>query len=249
MSAIQTYRQSVPSIFATSPSPKVSSKYTFVPTFDILENFEREGWNVASAKQVGNGSYATHEVRLRNSELPQVGDSLIEALIRNSHNGLTSFSVTAGLFRLVCSNGLTVPTSVSENITVKHLRVDIGTVREITDQFAERLPIIQRSVGKMETTYLNEEKTVEIVKKASMIRWQSGSIPSINVEELISPLRDEDKGNSVWKLFNVIQEKFVRGGTQYQTQKGRFVTMKNLKNFQSINKINTSLWELAESYC
>jgi hypothetical protein len=249
MSALQTYRQSVPSIFATSPSPKVSSKYTFVPTLDILENFEREGWNVASARQIGKGDYSTHEVRVRNSELPNVGDSLIEAIIKNSHNGLTSFSVTAGLHRLVCSNGLTVPTSLSETITVKHLRVDIGTVREITDQFAERLPIIQRSVSKMENTFLNEEKTMEIVNKASLIRWQSGSIPKLNVEEFLSPLRDEDKGNSVWKLFNVIQEKFVRGGTQYQTQKGRLVTMKNLKNFQSINKINTSLWELAESYC
>jgi hypothetical protein len=249
MSTLQTYRQTVPSIFSTSPSPKVSSKYTFVPTIEILENFEKEGWKVASAKQVGMGSYATHEVRLRNSELPKVGDSLIEALIRNSHNGLTSFSVTAGLHRLVCSNGLTVPTSLADSISVKHLRVDLGTVRQITDQFAERLPIIQRSVSKMENTFLNEENVVDIVKKATLIRWQSGSVPSINIENLLSPLREEDNGNSVWKLFNVIQEKFVRGGTQYQSTKGRLVTMKNLKNFQSINKINTSLWELAESYC
>jgi hypothetical protein len=249
MSTLQTYRQTVPSIFSTSPSPKVSSKYTFVPTIEILENFEKEGWKVASAKQVGMGSFATHEVRLRNSELPKVGDSLIEALIRNSHNGLTSFSVTAGLHRLVCSNGLTVPTSLADSISVKHLRVDLGTVRQITDQFAERLPIIQRSVSKMENTFLNEENVVDIVKKATLIRWQSGSVPSINIENLLSPLREEDNGNSVWKLFNVIQEKFVRGGTQYQSTKGRLVTMKNLKNFQSINKINTSLWELAESYC
>lgn len=249
MSTLQTYLDSVPSIFSSSASPKVSSKYTFVPTLDILENFEREGWNVVSASQVGRGNYASHEVRLRNSELPQVGDSLIEALIRNSHDGTTAFSVTSGLHRLVCSNGLTVPTSISDSIKVKHLRVDLGTVREITDQFAERLPIIQRSVSKMENTYLSEEKTVDIVKKATLIRWESGSVPSINIEELISPIRDEDKGNSVWKLFNVIQEKFVRGGSKYQSKKGRLVTMKNLKNFQSINKINTGLWELAESYC
>jgi len=249
MSTLQSYLDSAPSIFATSASPKVSPKYTFVPTLEILENFEKEGWRVTSASQVGRGPYSSHEIRLRNAELPQVGDSLVEALIRNSHDGTTAFSVTSGLHRLVCSNGLTVPTSISDNIKVKHLRVDLGTVREITDQFAERLPIIQRSVNKMENTFLNEEKTVDIVKKATLIRWESGSIPSINIEELISPIREEDNGNSVWKLFNVIQEKFVRGGTKYQSKRGRLVTMKNLKNFQSINKINTSLWELAESYC
>ncbi len=32
----------------------------------------------------------------------------------------------------------------------------------ITDEFADRLPLIQRSVGRMETTFLNEERTIKI---------------------------------------------------------------------------------------
>ena len=89
-----------------------------------------------------------------------------------------------------------------------------------------------------------------MLSKASLIRWEKGSVPSsIKLTDLILPERDGDVGNSVWKTFNVIQEKFVRGGTQYQSKRGRLVTMKELKNFQNINKINTNLWELAESYC
>ena len=163
---------------------------------------------------------------------------------------MSTFSVSAGLYRLVCSNGLTVPTSVADAITVKHMRVDMGVVRQITDEFADRLPLIQRSVGRMETSFLNEERTMDMVNKAKLVRWQQGSMPAvINVEDLLRPERDGDVGNSVWKVFNVIQEKFVRGGTSYRTKRGRNVSMKELKNFQSINKINTSLWELAESYC
>lgn len=247
---LQSLKTQVPSVFATSAAPKMSSKYTFVPTLEILENFEREGWQVYSAKQLGQSTYATHEIRLRNGGLPQVGDSLVEAVVRNSHNGLSTFSVSAGLYRLVCSNGLTVPTSVADSIRVRHLSVDLSVVREITDQFADRLPIIQRSVGRMENTFLNEEKTMDMVKKSTLIRWEKGSIPtSINVEDLLRPERTDDQGNSVWKVFNVIQEKFVRGGTKYTSKRGRLVTMKELKNFNSVNKINTSLWELAESYC
>jgi hypothetical protein len=238
-----------PSVFTTSPSPKMSNKYTFVPTMDILENFENEGWKVFSANQNGRGNYAQHELRLRNVEFPQVGDSLVEAIIKNSHNGMSTFSVSAGLHRLVCSNGLTVPTSLSDKISVRHMKFDMATVRQITDQFAERLPVIQRSVGKMETTLLDEEKMVDFVKKASVIRWEKGSVPKIKVEDFLRPMRHEDLGNSVWTTFNVIQEKFVRGGLRYQSEKGRFISMKELKNFQSINKINTNLWELAESYC
>jgi hypothetical protein len=231
MLTLETLRNLTPSVFSTSPSPKMSNKYTFVPTIEILENFDREGWKVYSAKQLG-------------------GDSLVEAVIRNSHNGMSTFSVSAGLFRLVCSNGLTVPTSVADAITVKHMKVDMGAVRMITDEFADRLPVIQRSVGRMESTTLNEERTMDLLSKASLIRWEKGSVPStLKLTDLISPERNEDQGNSVWKVFNVIQEKFVRGGTQYQSKKGRLVTMKELKNFQNINKINTNLWELAESYC
>jgi len=238
-----------PSVFTTSPSPKMSKRYTFVPTLDILENFENEGWKVFSAGQSGRGVFAQHELRLRNTEFAQVGDSLVEAVIRNSHNGMSTFSVTAGLHRLVCSNGLTVPTSLSDKISVKHMKFDMGTVRQITDQFAERLPVIQRSVGKMESTLLSEEKMVDFVNKAAVIRWEKGSIPKIKVEDFLRPMRHEDSGNSVWTTFNVIQEKFVRGGLRYQSERGRFTSMKELKNFQSINKINTNLWELAESYC
>lgn len=250
MLQLQQLRDQVPSIFATNPDPKMSNKYTFVPTLEILENFDREGWKVFSAKQLGRGSYSQHEIRLRNGQIPQVGDSLLEAVIRNSHNGLSTFSVSSGLHRLVCSNGLTVPTSVADAIVLKHVRVDLSTVRQITDEFADRLPIIQNSVSKMESTILSEEKSVDLVKKAELIRWEKGSVPSnISIEQLLTPNREGDKGNSVWKIFNIIQEKFVRGGVQYRSGRGRLTTMKELKNFQSINKINTSLWELAESYC
>ena len=249
MLSIETLQEVAPSVFATGPSPKMSNKYTFVPTIEVVQNFDREGWKVYSAKQVGKGSYAQHEIRLRNGELPQVGDSLIEAVIRNSHNGITSFSVSSGLHRLVCSNGLTVPTSVADAISVRHMNFDMGTVREITDQFAERLPIIQRSVGKMETTSLTEGQMVDFVNKSAMIRWEKGSIPKFKVEDFLRPERDGDVGNSVWKTFNVIQEKFVRGGMKYNSKKGRVVSMRELKNFYNINKVNTGLWELAESYC
>ena len=249
MLSIETLHEVAPSVFATAPSPKLSDKYTFVPTIEVVENFDREGWKVYSASQVGKGQFAQHELRLRNGGLPQVGDSLIEAVIRNSHNGLSSFSVSSGLHRLVCSNGLTVPTSVSDSIAVKHMKIDMGAVRQITDQFAERLPIVQRAVGKMESSFMSDAQLVDFVNKSAMIRWDKGSIPVIKMEDFLRPERDGDIGNSVWKVFNVIQEKFVRGGLKYQSKKGRTTSMKELKNFYNINKVNTTLWELAETYC
>ena len=131
MMTIDQIKSTAPSVFTTTPSPKMSDKYVFVPTFEILENFEREGWELSSVKQTGRGIHSVHELRLRNGELPKVGDSLVEAIIRNSHNGMATFSVSAGLHRLVCSNGLTVPTSLSESFNIRHQRFELDEVKSI----------------------------------------------------------------------------------------------------------------------
>jgi hypothetical protein len=101
----------------------------------------------------------------------------------------------------------------------------------------------------MESTFLSEGQLVDFVNKSAMIRWEKGSIPKFKLEDFLRPERDGDVGNSVWKTFNVIQEKFVRGGMKYNSKKGRVVSMRELKNFYNINKVNTGLWELAETYC
>ena len=117
---IQDIKSIAPAIFSTSADPKMSNKYSFVPTIELMENFTNEGWELSSVRQNGKGIYGVHEIRFRNGELPAVGDTLVEAIVRNSHNGMTTLNVGAGLFRLVCSNGLTVATSTAEQFNIRH---------------------------------------------------------------------------------------------------------------------------------
>jgi hypothetical protein len=247
---LEQVRVQAPAVFTTQASPKLTQKYNLAPTIEIIEGFQREGWEISSAKQMGNNPYGIHEVRLRNGGLPQVGDSLVEAIIRNSHNGLSSLSIGAGLHRLVCSNGLTVPTAVASSIRVRHMKVDMGDIRRLTDEFAENLPVIGNSMGKMDSTIMSDSQVNDFGTKAKIIRWVPGSVPSsLSIEELVRPVRPEDAKQSVWNVFNRVQEKFVRGGISYHTPKGRFTTMRELKNISSLQKVNTQLWELAETYC
>jgi len=245
---IEQLRETVPAVFSTQPSPKMSNKYVFVPTEQIMENFQREGWELAKATQMGRGLYGVHELRFRNGKLPSVGDTLIEAIIRNSHNGMATFSVSAGLHRLLCSNGLTVPTSLAESFNIRHKNFDLGEVKRITDGFAERLPLIQTSVGKMMEKELVEEEKNIFVKQAVEVRWKKGEVPgSISTQSLLLPNREGDKGDSLWKVFNVVQEKFVRGGLEYSSRNGRKTQLRGLKNIMAVNDINVKLWDIAES--
>jgi hypothetical protein len=245
---IQDIKLIAPSVFATNPSSKMSNKYSFVPTIELMENFEREGWTLSSVRQSGKGIHSVHELRYRNGELPSVGDTLPEAIIRNSHDGSCALSVSAGLFRLCCSNGLTVPTSTAEQFTVRHMGFDSEEVKRLTESFAKKLPLIQNSVDKMMDRMLTEGEKIEFAKNASIIKWGMGSVPStLNLEQLITPQRIEDSKDDLWTTFNVIQEKFIRGGVDYKSNSGRKTSLKGLKNIMASNQMNTKLWTLAET--
>lgn len=247
MITLDQLKSQTPSVFATSPSTKMSDKYVFVPTMDILENFEREGWELASAKQVGRGIHSVHELRLRNGELPKVGDTLVEAIIRNSHNGMASFQVSAGLHRLVCSNGLTVPTALAESFNIRHSRFDLDEVKRLTESFAGKLPKIEGSVRRMMEREMTIDEKIEFVRKSVGIRFgQDKVLNDLQIVGLLTPNRDEDQGDDLWTTFNVVQEKYIRGGIETTSQRGRRTKLRGLENIIAVNQVNTKLWTLAE---
>ena len=76
-----------PAVFATAPSPKMTNKYEFVPTHEIMDFFDREGWQLSSVKQAGRGVHNVHELKYRNGQLPKVGDSVVEGYIQKTKWG------------------------------------------------------------------------------------------------------------------------------------------------------------------
>lgn len=244
-------KMNAPAVYSTSPSSKMSGSYSFVPTFELLEKFELDGWNISSVKQSGKGVHSLHEIRLRNGELPKVGDSVFEAIIRNSHNGTVALSLRSGLYRLVCSNGLTVPTSISESFTLRHTNLDMGQIRSLTDSFAKKLPIIKTGMDRMMGKELSKGEKIRLVRESLKIKFgeQKNEHSNSVIEDILTPNREEDKGDNLWNVFNTIQEKFIRGGFSYNNASGRLVTSRGINGIVASNKINTQLWELANQYC
>jgi hypothetical protein len=250
MITLNELKNTTPSVFATSASPKMSDKYVFVPTMDIMENFEREGWELATAKQVGKGLHSVHELRFRNGQLPKVGDTLVEAVIKNSHNGMATFSVSAGLHRLVCSNGLTVPTALSESFKLRHSRFDLDEVKRLTESFAGRLPKIEGSVNRMMERELSTDEKIDFLRQSAEIRFGKEKVlKEMEILGLLTPNRVEDEGDDMWSVFNVVQEKYVRGGVEMTNNRGRRTKLRGLQNILAVNQVNTKLWELADSMC
>ena len=109
-------RAIVPSVFAEAAHESRSERYAYIPTSQILEGLRGEGFEPVAARQtksrdVGQREFTKHMIRFRfaaGREERQIGDVFPEVVLVNSHNGTSAYHLTAGLFRLVCLNGMVV---------------------------------------------------------------------------------------------------------------------------------------------
>ncbi len=246
-----------PAVLETGVSSNVSTKYVHVPTVELIEDMEKLGWNVVDVKQVGSkrketlSTYRKHLVTFRNEEVvikSEDGEVVYpQILLSNSHDGLSAFTFRAGLFRLVCTNGLVIATKEFGAVSVRHKGYSFEELKGIVMGLVEKLPITIETLNRFREVILTDEQKVEFALAALGIRFgESGA--EVTVEEVLKPVRSEDEGDDLWRVFNVIQEKVTQGGFKYKASTGRNKTARSIKNFSRDIQLNEQLFELAESY-
>lgn len=242
MISLNSLRERVPAIFTKTPSPKVSDRYSFADSEYYLQKFIDADWFIHSARQVSKSEYAPHQVILRNKDIATVGDLLPQLMFTNSHNGIKKMTIDTGIYRLVCSNGLVVPTSITQSLSIKHLDLGDSTTDTIVNSFYEKVPIIMNNIDRMRNKILTDDEIDNFTYNALQIRFTNAV--GININDVVKPLRIEDNSDDLWTVFNVVQEKLIRGGIQLPSKR----RSRPINNFVNDNNINTKLWELAEQY-
>jgi hypothetical protein len=253
----------LPGVFAAASSntasPAVSSRYAHVRTLDVLQPLLDEGWTVrrqaVALSTVVLPEHRAHEIRLAPAGLRQVGDSIPEVIVRNGADGATALSVSAGLFRLVCANGLTVG-SASFEARVRHVGVDLQTrvitaARDIAAK-TEQLPEI---VARWSERTLSWAERVEFNRRAAALRWSEANLTvDMGPAGFGTVLRHEDAGPDLWRTFNRAQESVIRGGvmvSRHLPQIDREIVTRRARAVSSIDaaaRLNTSLWNLAAEF-
>ncbi len=246
-------KNAAPSVFTATAATNVSSAYTHIPTSQVIDDMAQLGWGVVDAKQVkarkGVG-FQKHLVVFRNNDIVingSDGDTVFpQILLTNSHDGKNSFTFTAGLFRLVCENGLVISTTEFENVKLRHMGYTFEELQAKIKEMVERLPLTVESMNKMKQTQLDEEQAVELATRALATRFTEEEMTRITIDAklLLEPTRPEDKGTDLWSIFNVIQEKIIEGDFNYNAgNKSR--KARRIKNFNQDLKVNKELFELA----
>ena len=244
-----------PVIFSNKASKDVSKHYTHIPTSKVIDDMATLGWNVVDAKAVkarknSTKGFQKHLVVFRNNDVVidgQGGDTVFpQVLLTNSHDGKNAFTFTAGLFRMVCENGLVISTTQFEDVKMRHMGYSFEELQVKIKEMVEKLPLTVESMNKMQATELAQNEMVKFAKKAIKTRFNDDELKRIKIDfkELLTPTRDEDKGNDLWSVFNVVQEKIIDGDFEYIAA-GKIRKARQIKNFKQDQKINKELFDVA----
>jgi hypothetical protein len=249
-------REKASSIFTAQGAPDTSEKYSHIPTNRIIQDMEALGWGVVDAKQVrarkGEG-FQKHLVVFRNNDLfieGEDGDDVFpQILLTNSHDGKNSFTFTAGLFRMVCENGLVISTQEFENMRIRHFGYDFEKLQQVITSMVEVLPLTVESMNRFKQTQLGQDQMLDFARRALEVRFGAEQTQNITIDymDLVAPTREEDAGNDLWSVFNVVQEKLMHGMFNYQTGT-KMRKARKIKNFKQDIELNTKLFELANEY-
>mgnify|MGYP003646144718 FL=1 len=241
----------------------LSKHYSFVPTIKVVNDLRKLGYECVDAVQVkarkkSTNGYQKHMLTFEHPKYKVEGATEYpQLLLTNSHDGGNSFSLSAGIFRLVCSNGLVIKTEDYGSARLVHKGYSFEAIRELVNKFNVTVDEVLSKVTAMKKVELTKTQQIEFAKQAALLRFTAKSYNEDNIADvvdldgLLNVERKEDKGNGLYEVFNRVQESLVQGKYLYasdgkvnaegtKTRKAR-----PIKNFKQSIDVNKKLSELA----
>lgn len=246
-----------PAVFGREKYSKRKENYQLFSTYDIIQGMRKEGFEVAAAMQGGaraDGSAPAatraHVVRFRASDYfgagLDVGESIPEIVLINSHDGSTQFDISAGIFRKVCTNGLMVETCASGiHEKIRHMGHTFDEVIEAAVTVGGKTAEIKDNILQMQSIELDSRAMRDFLHDSLELKygedWRRMNMP--NPEALLEARREDDYKNTLWNVFNRVQENMLKGGVRVNQRLLRPIT-----NINEGARLNRGLWNIADNY-
>lgn len=244
-----------PSIFSETPSEGVSSKYAFVPTHSVLDTFREAGYYpiMASESKVRNSQnqgYQKHIIQFRSVDnilRPKANEEYADIVLTNSHNRTSSFIVDLAFFRIVCSNMLVVPSQSFVHHSIMHKGFNLLKVDNAINEVVSYMPKMKEQIESFKCISLSSLEQHSLASAAIDIRFDR-KLHEVSSNELLSVNREEDEDNSLWTVFNRIQEAIIRGGVKGKNKNtGKSFTSKAITAIDANLKLNKELFTTVQN--
>lgn len=240
----------VPAAFAEYADERVSKKYVFISTKQIYDDMTALGFKAMWAHQRKGADspfkkhwikffHPDHVIRREDGVISEI----FEVTISNSHDGRAGFNLSAGIYRLVCDNGMMAMDSDHGHIKLRHVGYDSAELQRMIETLIQGFPLLLKKIQVMKEKTMTDRQMIAFATKALKTRWDKDV--KIDVKKLIKSIRPEDDANTVWNVYNRVQEKLVKG--QFTTMQGRIV--RGLSNVDVLVKMNKNLYAEALKLC
>lgn len=261
--SIEEMQSRIPAVFAEGAHASRSDRYVFVSTKEMVEqlvscDFVPVEARVSKPRDEDHKAFAKHSLRFRhkadlnNGGERKVGDTSFEVMLRNAHDGTSSYQFHAGLFRLACLNGMVVSEGTVGAVHILHKGNRERQLAAVANGAANVLaqgPRVIDQVRNWQGITLNQDERMAFAEGAHVVRFSDGQgevDTPIKAGQLLHARRPADAGTDLWSTFNVVQENVIRGGLAAYGRNHRRATTREVRGIDGDIKYNKGLWRLAE---
>lgn len=255
-----------PSIFATEAHASRSERFAAIPTIHLIEGLEKEGFEVVEvsqsrARDITRREFTKHIVKMRRGkhDFGRPGEHVFrddreeipEVCLVNANDGTSRYKMFAGLFRLLCNNGLMVACGVSSEISIAHTGDALSHVIEGAYTVVADFDKVRDNAERMKAVTLDAGEANAFARAAIVAKYgdleEGKTAYPITADQALRARRNGDEGGNLWRTFNRVQENLIRGGQQAaRTATGRRQRTRPVEGITQNVQLNRALWTLAD---
>lgn len=256
-------RSEFPAIFNQRRSTSVSEEYQMYRSDQVIDLMQNAGLRLVEVSQErASWSKKRHphtQVHIMRFMSPQialrdfgVGDSRPEIVVKNSHDGRSTFQALAGVFRLVCSNGMIVGDEQYGKVIRRHYGEAnaFEKVKEIISDLPRVVETVSQRIADWSALDLTPKDQLALAK---MLMEARKTPEWLLPEQVLEARRDGERVGSdgrrdLWTTFNVLQESLTNAKVAKLAGEGRGRSILPITASFSNVRVNQALWTKAEDY-
>jgi len=242
-----------PVLHTTAPHEDASEKYSLISSIDVINELKNKyNWHVtsvqvSSVKDESREDKQVHCVRLRHfDDLIAPKESAVEILFFNSFDRSKAFTISIGIYRFSCANGLVVGETF-DSYKLRHIGDLENNLDEIIAKITEFKPKLEQKIENFSSLMLSQPEMHTFAKLAVPLKFAPHL--EVNSKQLLVPHRAEDmKDTSLYTVLNILQENLIRANniTGVNKETGRHFTSREITSISKDYEINVGLFDLAE---
>tara|TARA_R110000824_G_scaffold186380_5_gene367674 strand:+ start:1423 stop:2190 length:768 start_codon:yes stop_codon:yes gene_type:complete len=238
------YTDMPPSVRNPLQSEKMSKKYGFSDTYNMVNTFVENGFNLISAqasKPTKKDPRSTkHLLRFRPVGQAPMHGVHADVIVKNSHDGTSSLKFMVGIFRLACLNGIIICDSLfAKPITHRHTLSNIILAETSLRTMMETSLRVTEYIPKLINIDMSQSMLDAYALQASTFL-----VKPVESQHLLQIRREEDRHPNLWAVYNRVQENLIKGGLRTQHVGRRIGRTRAVRSIEKNVSMNNKLWEL-----